>query len=68
MSISKNRIKQKQIQLAIMVANAGLKFESESRRKNAIPYGFQGETKFTATISEADIQFMINSDKQFYNS
>ena len=51
-----------------MVANAGLNFESEPWRKNAIPYGFQGETKFTATISEADVQFMLNSDKQFYNS
>ena len=68
MSISKNRKRQKQIQLAIMVANAGLNFESEPWRKNAIPYGFQGETKFTATISEADVQFMLNSDKQFYNS
>ena len=33
MSISKNRMRQKQIQLAIMVANAGLNFESEPWRK-----------------------------------
>ena len=68
MSVSKNRIREKRIRLAIMVANAGLKFESESWRKHAMPNGFQGRTKFKATVSEADVQFMLNSDKQFYNS